>query len=162
MPRRTKLTDVDEATYVAFLKWAGARVVRDVTTICEPPQENYNDFSGDLVWPYSVVATASLVTHWPGICEDPRPVDERLTPWWRTNTRIHPDWLEEFKTGKRAIPVGQAVIVYPVHFEEWEDSTLVGLYRSELTARVMVSIGNQLIREPGYAHYCLGKPILVR
>ena len=37
----------------------------DVTTICEPPMGNYNDFTKGKVWPESMVAIVRLMDGYP-------------------------------------------------------------------------------------------------
>ena len=52
--------EVTQEVFDDFI-WTFPRILTIyVTAICEPPMKSYNDFSGGLVWPQSVVAKVQL------------------------------------------------------------------------------------------------------
>ena len=90
--------EVSRDDFAAFLRWAGdhfpqRKLERSVTMICEPPAEHFYDL--DLpksLGHEAIAASSSLSSIWPGIVdEDPRPVDQRPTSWWREHCRIRQD-----------------------------------------------------------------------
>ena len=89
---RKKMIDVSVEDYLVFVRGYRPKLLRDVTHICEPPQERFCDDSGDEVWPEFVVADCKLVDDGYGDV-DPRPKNARPTPWWREGCRIREDWL---------------------------------------------------------------------
>jgi len=58
----------------AFLAEYPNSLVRNVTTVCEPPNVNYNDFERAPYWPDSVVASHDLFTSY----EDMTPANYRV------------------------------------------------------------------------------------
>lgn len=51
-----KFKKVTREEYLKFIKNWPNRLDFDCTGICEPPMGSYNDFSGNLMWPQSIVA----------------------------------------------------------------------------------------------------------
>jgi hypothetical protein len=51
---------VTKNEFDAFVASFPRPLTRDVTGICEPPMLSYNDFSGDKIWPESMVARVAL------------------------------------------------------------------------------------------------------
>ena len=94
-----EFTDITREEYERFIRSPlAADLERNVTRICEPPLENFNDFTGAKVWPQSMVAKARLESIFPGVVDkDPRPADERPTSWWREDCCIRHEWLARFR-----------------------------------------------------------------
>lgn len=57
---KPKWEQVTEAQYSEFIRSYPRPLDRNVTAICEPPMENFNDFSNGKTWPESMVARAML------------------------------------------------------------------------------------------------------
>jgi len=105
------LVDVpDRNEFVACIRWLSGkypgRFERDVKMFCEPPYEAFHDKTWLETHKYydapSIVAGATLMSIYPGIVEeDPRPTDQRPTPWWREKCHVREDLLTEFRNATK-------------------------------------------------------------
>lgn len=93
--------ECDEATYRAFVAWAATqtKLERHVVDVVEPPFEGFRDLAVPLPAgevPHFVCG-AQLASEWPsrGIV-DPRPIDQRLTSWWRQDCKVRKDWWQRY------------------------------------------------------------------
>jgi hypothetical protein len=58
----SKWKDVSKEEFAAFVKAYPNALHTDITGICEPPMQSYNDFSDGKTWPESMVARITLNT----------------------------------------------------------------------------------------------------